>query len=126
MKRLLVIVATLLCLTTPAMAAAAYNPNPLSGACGAGGGGGSAACSADGSDPLTGPNGVIKKASLLIGIIAGIAAVIIIMFSGFRYITANGDAQKAASARNGIVGAAVGLVIIAASTTIVVFVVSKV
>ena len=121
MKRVLLIVATLLCLSVPAVASA-YNP--LSGACGAGAGA-SAACSADGSDPLTGPNGVLKKASLLLGILAGITAVIIIIVSGFRYITANGDAQKAASARSGITGALVGLVIIAASTSIVIFVVSK-
>lgn len=127
MKRIVVLVTTLLCLLMPATALAAYNPNPLHGACSANGNVGSSAtaCSADGSDPITGPNGVLRKITLLLGVIAGVTAVIIIMLNGFRYVTANGDAQKAASARNGIVGSIVGLVIIAASTTIVVFVVSK-
>lgn len=121
MKRLIVIAAALLCLLVPNVAAA-YNP--LDQAC-RNGGGGSTACSANGSDPLTGSNGVLKRVALLLAVLAGVTAVIIIFVSGFRYITANGDAQKAASARNGIIGALVGLVIIAASTSIVVFVVSK-
>ena len=121
MKRLIVIVAALLCLLVPNVAAA-YNP--LDKAC-QNGGSASAACSANGSDPLTGPNGVLRRVAMILAVLAGATAVIIIIVSGFRYVTANGDAQKAASARNGIVGSLVGLVIIAASTSIVIFVVSK-
>jgi len=127
MKRLLVIISTLLCLMVPA---SAYAYNPLSDACGAGGTNGgvksSSTCSAGTSDPISGPNGVLKKVSLILAIIAGITAVIIIIFSGFQYIISAGDPQKAAKARSGIVGAAVGLIIIAAAETIVIFVVSKV
>lgn len=122
MKRLIVIITTLLCLLLPGAAFAAYNP--LDTACHpvTGGTVDSSVCSVNGND---GPQAVIKKITMLLAVIAGIAAVVIIIVSGFRYITANGDAQKAASARSGIVGAVVGLIIIAASTTIVVFVVSK-
>lgn len=124
MKRVIAIATALLWLLMPATALA-YNP--LTDACGSGGGSaGSAACTdLSGKDPITGPNGILTKASLILATIAGIAAVIIIMVSGFRYITANGDANKAASARNGIIGAAVGLVIIAAAESIVILVVRK-
>lgn len=127
MKRLIIVFIAVLCsLGLPAMASA-YDPNPLTNACYSGGGARaeSPACSADGEDPLTGPDGILKRASMILAVLASIAAVIIIIVSGLRYITANGDAQKAASARNGIVGAVIGLAIIAASTSIVVFIISK-
>lgn len=121
MKRLIIAAVTLLCLLVPNVAVA-YNP--LDQAC-QNGGTGSAACSTTGNDPLTGPNGVLRRITMILAVLAGVTAVIIIIVSGFRYVTANGDPQKAASARNGIIGSLVGLVIIAASTSIVIFVVSK-
>lgn len=124
MKRLLVFVATLLCLIAPVSAVYAAEYNPLGDACSTAPD--ASACSADPhKDPITGPNGVLKKASTLLAIMAGIAAVIIIIISGFRYITANGDTQKTTSARNTLVGAVVGLIIIAVAQSIVIFVVSK-
>ncbi|HSX15599.1 MAG TPA: hypothetical protein VLF40_02305 [Candidatus Saccharimonadales bacterium] len=124
-KRLIVAVAALLCLWTPAVASAAFNP--LDSACQSDPAAKtSAACGIDNSkDPLTGPHGVLKRITLLLGLIAGIAAVIILILSGFRYIISNGDAQKAASARSSALGAVIGLVIIIASTSIIVFVVGK-
>lgn len=124
MKRLAVVIATLLSLALPATAAA-YNP--FSSACGSGGGASnSTACSVKGSDPISGPNGALKKISVVLAGIAGVAAVIIIIFGGMQYITSNGDASKAASARSTIVGAVIGLVIIVAAESIILFVVSKV
>lgn len=124
MKRLIVIVATLLSLALPATA---FAYNPFSSACGSGGGAsGSVACSTNGSDPISGKNGALKKVSVVLAGVAGVAAVIVIIFGGFQYITASGDASKAASARNTIVGAVIGLVIIVAAESIILFVVSKV
>jgi hypothetical protein len=123
MKRLLLLVTTLLCLAVPATALA-YNP--LDNACHSGvGAGDSSACSANGKDPISGPHGALRKVSLIIATIAGVAAVIIIIIGGLQYITSGGDPQKAAGARNAIIGAAVGLVIIVAAESIIVFVVSK-
>lgn len=100
--------------------------NPLSCAC-QGSGSGASVCSADGSkDPIDGPDGVLKKVTLIIATIAGIAAVVIIIISGLRFVTANGDSQKIASARNAIIGALVGLVIIAAAASIITFVIGKI
>jgi len=124
MKRLVVTLAALCYLLLPATALA-YNP--LSEACGTDNGAASqtAACTAGTDNPIVGPNGVLKKVSLILAFVSGVVAVIMVLFSGFNYVTSGGDAKKAASARSAIVGAAVGLVIIAASESIVIFVVSK-
>lgn len=125
MKRLLLIVTTLLCLSAPATALA-YNP--LGTACKAGGGvkQQSSACSAGTSDPVTGPNGILRKITSIVAVIAGIAAVIILIVGGMEYVTSSGDPQKAAGARSTIIGALVGLVIIAAAEGIIIFVLNAV
>lgn len=125
MKRILVLMTALLCLLMPATA---FAYDPLGNACGAGGGGGSStACSGRTStDPIAGPNGVLMKVTLIIATIAGVAAVIVIIISGIRYITANGDSNTASSARQAILNALIGLIIIATAASIITFVVSKI
>jgi hypothetical protein len=124
MKRLILTVATLLFLLVPVSASAAYNP--FGTACKVSGGGGSTACSANGAnDPISGPNGILKKVSLILATISSIAAVIIIIVAGLSYVTSNGDPSKIASARGTITGAVVGLVIIISAESIILFVVSK-
>lgn len=124
MKRLLVSLAALFCLLMPATALA-YNP--LSSACNAGQkASASSACSVDAqNDPIGGTHGALKRVSLIIASIAGIAAVIIIIVAGFEYVTSAGDPQKAAGARSAIVGAAVGIFIIVAAESILLFVLSQ-
>jgi len=121
MRRLAVVISTLALLLLPATA---FAWDPLGSAC-SGAGSGSAGCSGNGNDPISGSGGILMKASLVIATIAGITAVIIILVSAFRYITSSGDAQKAASARSGVIGAAIGLAIIMASEAIIAFVISK-
>lgn len=123
MKRLIVLIATLLCLAVPASAAAAAF-SPLGDACTAQGNTASA-CSANGTNPISGPNGILKKVTLIIGTVAGIVAVIIIIIAGFQYVVSNGDSQKTANARSAIIGAGIGLLIIVSATGILTFVISK-
>lgn len=99
--------------------------NPFTTACNEGGGS-SAACHASSSDQLTGRNGVISKVTRLVAIVAGFAAVIMIIVGGIGYITSSGDSSKAASARNTIIYAAIGLVVIGLAQAIITFIVSKV
>ena len=103
--------------------ASAVNNNVLSSACNAGpGAGASVACdTSSGNDPITGTDGVIYKAARLVAFVAGATAVIIMLYGSFQYITAGGDAKKAASGRSAIIGSAVGLIIIAAAQTILLF-----
>ena len=77
------------------------------------------------TNPLTGTNGTLYKISSIVSIVAGIAAVFIIIISGVRYMTSGGDTQKTAAAKGTLVGAIIGLVIIALAQTIITFVVRK-
>lgn len=62
----------------------------------------------------------------LFSIIVGIVAVVMIIYSGFKYITAAGDASNLTSAKNTLLYAIVGLVIAALAQFIVQFVLSNV
>jgi hypothetical protein len=77
-------------------------------------------------NPLTGENGVILTATKIISVIAGVAAVIVIMISGFRFITAGGDPGEAAKARHGLLYALAGLVVIVLAQSIIGFVLSRI
>jgi hypothetical protein len=53
-------------------------------------------------------------------------AVLIIVISGFRYIVAHGDPNATAQAKNGILYALIGLIVVMAAYSIVTFVVKGV
>ncbi|HSX36071.1 MAG TPA: hypothetical protein VLH84_04010 [Patescibacteria group bacterium] len=105
-------------------AAAAFNP--FTTVCTTAGSSSSAACKTDGSNPLTGKNGILYRTSRVLGMIAGVGAVVVMMVGGLRYINSAGDARKAAEARSVIVGAAVGLLVIALAEAIIALVVNVV
>ena len=58
-------------------------------------------------------------------IVVGIVAVIMIIVGGLKYITSGGDSGKVTSAKNSIIYAIIGLVIVALAQVIVRFVLSK-
>jgi hypothetical protein len=62
----------------------------------------------------------------IFSIVVGIIAVIMIVVGGFRYITSGGDSGNITSAKNTIVYAVIGLVIVALAQFIVKFVLNKV
>ncbi|HYH75067.1 MAG TPA: hypothetical protein VD735_03830 [Candidatus Saccharimonadales bacterium] len=110
----------------PAAPALAYNP--LDMACSADGANASTACNDDTQDDskITGPNGVIVRVTRIVAAIGGIAAVIMIIVYGVSLITSYGDSGKATSARNGIIAACIGLVVIVLAQAIVVFLISNI
>ncbi len=121
----LVVVSLLLAVSAAPMALAAYNP--IGNACK--GVSDSPTCNSASSttdNPLTGTNGVLLNIANLIAIVAGIAAVIMIIIAGIQYMTAAGDSQKAATARKIIIGAVVGIVFIVAARFIITIVVKGV
>lgn len=109
----------------PVSVYAAGSANILDEACSSGNASKSPNCDTSPTDenPLTGSNGMLIKITHFIAIIAGFAAIVVIIISGMRYITSGGDTQKAVGARNALVGALVGLVIIALADVIIVAVV---
>ena len=77
------------------------------------------------NNPLTGKDGILLKVAKVIAIIAGVAAIIVIIVSGFSYILAAGDVQKAKKARDALIGALVGLLVIALASAIITYVIKK-
>lgn len=61
----------------------------------------------------------------LFSLIVGIAAVVMVVYSGFRYITSGGDSNRVGSAKNSLIYAIVGLVIVAMAQFIVHYVINQ-
>ena len=68
---------------------------------------------------------MIVVASYIISIIAGVAAVIMIVIGGVRFMVSGGDPSSVASARSSIIFAVVGLIVIVASEALFLFVINK-
>jgi|APCry1669189034_1035192.scaffolds.fasta_scaffold130043_1 hypothetical protein len=79
-----------------------------------------------GKDPVTGKGGAIDVAANIISWAAGAIAVIVIIFAGFRFTTSGGDSGKVSSARNTIIYAAIGLLVIVLARVIVSFVIGNI
>ncbi len=67
-------------------------------------------------------NDTVANIVNILSIVIGIVAVIMIIIGGFRYITSGGDSGKLAGARNTIIYACIGLVIVALAQSLVHFV----
>ena len=65
---------------------------------------------------------IVGNAIQLFSIIIGIAAVVMIMIAGFKYITANGDSNNINSAKSTLVYALIGVAIAALAQFLVHFV----
>jgi vacuolar-type H+-ATPase subunit I/STV1 len=70
-------------------------------------------------------NVLIKNIINIFSVVVGIVAVIMIIVGGFRYITSGGDSGNVTGAKNTILYAIVGLVIVALAQFIVKFVLNK-
>jgi hypothetical protein len=68
----------------------------------------------------------IKFVVNILTLIVGVVAVIMVIVNGFRFITSNGDSNAVSAAKNGLLYAIVGLVIVALAQVIVRFVIDKV
>lgn len=82
-------------------------------------------CAEVGGD-TNGINSIISMVINVFSVIVGIIAVIMIIWGGLRYITSGGDSGKITNAKNTILYALIGLVIVALAQFIVKFVLGKV
>lgn len=69
---------------------------------------------------------VVRTVINLLSLIVGIVAVIMIIIGGLKYITSSGDSANVTSAKNTILYAIIGLVVVALAQVIVRFVLTKV
>jgi hypothetical protein len=72
-----------------------------------------------------GVNNIIKVTLNLISVIAAIIAVIMVIVSGFKYITAEGDATQLSNSKKTLIYAIVGLVVVVFAQAIVKFVLKR-
>ena len=124
MKKLFLALATVFCMSVLSMNVAQAAWNPFSAACSQGSGQDSAVCSDGGNttDPISGNDGVIMNIINLISVLAGVAAVVIIIIGGIMYIQSEGNSDKTTAARQTIIYALAGLVVIAFARVILGFV----
>jgi len=69
---------------------------------------------------------LIKDVIDIVSVAVGIAAVIIIVISGLRMALSGGDSKAVAEAKNGILGAVIGIVVVVLAQTFVIFVLDKI
>lgn len=84
---------------------------------------GNSNCDAGAADKI---GDTVKAIINILSIIIGIIAVIAIIVNGLRFITSGGDSSSVNSARNGVIYAIVGLIVVALAQVIVRFVLSRI
>ncbi len=85
-----------------------------------------AACASDdGTDAGTRLDSIIKLVINIFSMVVGVIAVIMIIVGGLKYITSSGDSGNVTSAKNTILYAIIGLVVVALAQIIVRFVLNK-
>ena len=78
-----------------------------------------------GSNPIYGQKGILTSIINMVSILIGIAAVIMIIVGGLKFITSGSNPQDVTSAREMIIYAAIGLIVAASAQLLVRFILSK-
>jgi hypothetical protein len=85
----------------------------------------------DGGDGCTDPAGTsslsntVKNVINILSIVVGMTAIIMIVVGGLKYVTSQGDSSGVASAKNTIIYAVIGIIIVTLAQVIVRFVVAR-
>ena len=74
---------------------------------------------------IDGDSGLVKSVVNILLWVIGILSIIMIIFSGIRYVTSAGDASKTKAAQNTLIYSVVGLIVAIMAWAIVDFVVNK-
>jgi cytochrome bd-type quinol oxidase subunit 2 len=83
-------------------------------------------CTVDSATANSEINSIIKLVINIFSLIVGLVSVIMIIVGGLKYITSGGESSNISSAKNTIVYAIIGLVIVALAQFIVHFVLGKI
>ncbi len=118
----------LLFIATPHMISAATTEDKLFGACN------SLSADQQKNNPVCASKGttenpathIINTAANIVALMTGIGAVIIIIISGFNFVTAGGNAEAAANARRRLTYAVVGLAVVALAWALTRFITDRV
>lgn len=107
------------------IAAADIVSNLCEGANNAGGTPGSGCGSQGSGDAGTGIKALAGKIVNAFSVVVGAVAVIMVIYGGFRYITSGGDSGRVGNAKNTLIYAIVGLIIVALAQLIVHYVINS-
>ena len=112
----------------PAVASAGEGPDVDSNLCQGANLSFSESGSCDGGDTEAGTriDEIIRTVVNVISLIVGVVAVIMIIVGGFRYVTSGGESGQVSGAKNTILYAIVGLVVVALAQIVVRFVVGRI
>jgi hypothetical protein len=77
------------------------------------------------NNPLSGDDGLLIRVANFLAIVTAVIAVIISVIAGLMMVLSSGDSGKVSSARDTIIYAAVGLVVVALARSILVFIVNR-
>lgn len=77
-------------------------------------------------NPISGRDGAIMRVVNILSWVTGVAAIIVGIYAGLKYVLANGDGNSITTARNSLLYALIGVVVFAASQLIIRFVISQV
>lgn len=80
---------------------------------------------AQGGHDTANVDSILKTVINIFSTLVGVVAVIMIIFAGFKYITSAGDSSKITSAKNTLIYALIGVIIVALAQFIVKFVLDK-
>lgn len=127
MKKLKLFIASVIALLSfaPVLAPVAARAATGDIACGAAGDLTGTNCTVD-SDADNKINNSVKLFIRIFQIVVGIISVAMIIFGGLKYITSGGDSGGIGSAKNTIIYAIIGLVVVALAEVIVQFVLNRV
>jgi len=84
----------------------------------------SAICKTPSKD-ISGSNGILVTVANFVALIAGIAAVIVLLIASIKYITADGDAKEIESAKHTIMYAVIGILVVLSAKILITYVVCK-
>lgn len=125
-KNYVVALALVATFAAPAMAPLAVSADPSTQLCKGANlaltGNGTTTCNTGDTDNSLG--NVASKVVNLLSLIVGVIAVIMIIIGGFRYITSGGESSNVSGAKNTLIYAIVGLIIVALAQFIVHFVIN--
>lgn len=79
-----------------------------------------------GSDPVGGPGGIISTAANIIALVAGVAAVIMVMLGAFAFVTSGGNQESIAKAKGRISSGLIGLIIVSLAWAIARFITDRI
>jgi hypothetical protein len=85
-----------------------------------------APCEIGVNDPVTNANALLPNVLTTVYTWAGIICVLIIIIAGYFYVTSNSDASQIKRAKDAIIGASVGIIVILMAFVITQFVIGRV